>query len=327
MSETKEAEETLNVLADNMARSYERLRRTFALLEDAEAEDCRMEGGWSAKALLAHVAFWDRTQLARLQGLLAGEMVTFAPKELVQQNDERAAMDEGRLLDEVIAESEAARQNIVDFARVFPGELLEQEIGDGQMPPTPRAVFERMVNHARAHTLALYDWCGSTARWTRGTLGTLLEEQHTLLLESVAGLEEETILATKANGVWSMRDELVHAMAWSEFSCRVLDAWPDVDPAVIADWVQGEGEDEDDVNARLMAGRADMDMITVADGLATWHRRVIKRLEALRDEDLAVRGDYHFGSEGELSGFFYDLCLHQAQHSEHLWQARLGLTS
>lgn len=330
MSETTQAgvpqaDETQSMLAENLARSYERLRRTFALLEDQEAEDCRMEGEWSAKALLAHVAFWDETHLARLQGLLPGEVVTFAPKELVQRNDERAAMDEGRLLAEVIAESERARQSVIDFARALPAELLELDIGDAQLPPTPHAVFERLANHARAHTLALYAWCGSTRRWTRGTFCALLEGQHALLLESVAGLEEATILATKANGPWSMRDELVHALAWSEFSCHVLDGWPNVAPAMIADWVQGEGEDEDDVNVRLMAARADLNMIEVADGLATWHRRVMKRLEALGDEDLAVRGNYHFGGEGELSGFFYTLCLHQAQHSEHVWRARLGI--
>jgi hypothetical protein len=164
-------------------------------------------------------------------------------------------------------------------------------------------------------------------RWNTRNLLALLEDQHELLMESIAGLDEATILQTITHEPWSMRDELVHVLAWNEFELRLVDAWPDQQEEDIRTWMQQGDEGEDGVNERLAAERVDLNMIEVVDALATVHRRTIKRLEAGGEALLASEGNWFFGVTGPLSDFVFAMALHQAEHSEWLWKTRQALES
>jgi uncharacterized damage-inducible protein DinB len=292
----------------------------LALLEPSECELATMDGGWSPKTLLAHVAFWDEVQCRRMERALAGDSAgLWRPRE---SNDARAASDAARPLADVLAAAEAARARMAAFAESVPAAELTRDLPEGDRTLRLDVLLEHMVEHTERHRRDLFTWCGSPARWRRADLRALIDRHHTLLLESVAGLSEAQILSTRTETGWSMRDELVHLLAWSEYGVRVMDGWPQVAPEAIADYVSGEAKSEDEVNAGLLAARADMNMIEIADQLATFHRRTLNRFDALDDEALASHGDYGWGESGPQAGLLYRLALHQAEHAEALWRAR-----
>lgn len=320
MSESPPA--TLNgaQLAEQLRNSFQALLRTLDLLEPAECDAGRMEGGWSPKALLAHVAFWDDVQCRRMQRALAGGAPAFVS--LVAGNDERAADDDARTMDEVMASAEDARERLAAFAESLSAAELQSTPSEGERTLLPAVLLQHMVEHTHRHRRDLWRYCGSMARWSRADLRALIDRQHTLVLESVAGLTEEQILSVTAGGDWSMRDLLVHIMAWSEYTVAALDGWPHPAPAAVGVYAAGPARDEDAVNADLMAARAGLNMIEIADGLATFHRRTLNRYDALDDEALASEGDYVWGEVGPLSALLFALTLHQAEHAEALWRAR-----
>ena len=309
--------------AERLRRSFDALQYHLALFEPAEIEESRLENGWTPKAVLAHVAYWDDAQRERMQRALRGEAAGQRPS--AGDNDERAALDEQRPFAEVLAAAEAARARLVAFAETLDPAALERDYPEGERSLSLDKLLAHMVDHTRRHAADLFAYCGSMQRWGRAGLRHLLDEQHNALMDSVAGLDEATILSTHLSDLWTLRDQLVHTLAWSEYAYRVVEAWPNLPAEAIRDWLPAEGETEDDANARLQAQRAGMTMIEIVDMLATWHRRLLRRFDALSDEELCSYGDFGWGQHGELSRFLYSICLHQAEHAQEIWEKRLAM--
>lgn len=72
------------MVADYLKRNRAVTRQLAELVERLSAVDLAqpLGDGWTVKAALAHLAFWDRLALAMLDGWLAGgfEPVTFSPR-------------------------------------------------------------------------------------------------------------------------------------------------------------------------------------------------------------------------------------------------------
>ncbi len=297
---------------------FDRLLYVFAQLEPHEVDNVQLDNGWTPKGLLAHVAFWDTVQRCRMERALAGATSFALP---AGDNDNRAAQ-ELRPFAAVLAEAEAARAALVDFAATLPATALAHAYPEDDHTLSLDKLLRHMVNHTSQHTRDLFAYVASLRRWGRAGLRDLLDVQHNLLMDSIAGLDEETILTTRVAGGWSLRDQLVHVLAWSEYMYHVLVGWPAVAPAAIAEWIRAPGESEDAVNARTLQNRATMTMIEVVDMHATWHRRTLARIDALDDATLASKGDFGWGEQGELCHFLYSMCLHQAEHALEIWEVR-----
>jgi uncharacterized damage-inducible protein DinB len=306
-------------LAAALRSSFATLLEVAALLEPDEVGQPNMEGGWAPVSLLAHVGYWDDVQRRRMEAALAGEAIWVRPAE---SNDERAATDAARSWEEVLAEAEVARERLATLAASLDSETLQRDFAVGEQTLQPARLLTHMVQHTRSHTSDLFDFCGSMARWSRPALRAFLDHQHTLVMESIAGLTEEQILTTQTATGWSMRDELVHIMAYSDYTVRVLKGWPAVAPEAIAEFTVNDAQSEEAVNAALLAARADLNMIEIADWLATFHRRTLEQFDGFDDVALASVGDYGWGDPGPLSGFLFSMVHHQAEHAEALWKAR-----
>ncbi len=297
---------------------FDRLLYILAQLEPEELENAHLNNGWTPRAVLAHVAFWDDAQRRRMQEALAGARTWARPP---SDNDNRAASEQ-RPFAEVLAEAEESRAALIAFAESLSPEELARDYPEDDHTLSFDKLLRHMGNHTRQHADELFRYVASLRRWGRARLRNLLSVQHEMMMDSIAGLDEATILSTHVAGGWTLRDQLVHLLAWSEYGWLVLADWPTAAPAALAEWMAADGETEDDVNARLLANRADMNMIAVVDMLATWHRRTLARLDALDEAALAVSGDYGWGEEGELCGFLYRICLHQAEHALEIWETR-----
>ena len=217
MSDAKvdQPEPTPAHLARQLERSFAGMLATLALLEPAEIEAARLENGWTPQAVVAHVAFWDEVQLRRMQDALAGRSATTGFVRPPESNDERAAADDGRSLDAVMAAAHSARRALVEFAASLTPAMLAQGYAEGDNTLLLVERLTHMTNHTRNHARDIGAYCGSMRRWRRDGLRAFLVQQHANLLDSIAGLDEATILSTHVCGFWSIRDVLAHVLSSS----------------------------------------------------------------------------------------------------------------
>lgn len=303
-----------------LQKSFASLCETFSLLQPEEIENGRLENGWSPKALMAHVAFWDRAQTERMQRLVQANAAQTNLRSAWQNNDQRAVEDANRPWEEIMSEAENARKGMIDFVSNLSQETFDTEYSEGERAISPCKLFEHMVRHTREHRNELSEYCGSMARWSRPALRNFVVRQYTNLMDSIGGLDEATILATKVCGSWSMRDVLAHVLSWNEFEYRALKGWPTPNLESLAAWRFGENDSVDAMNERLLAARSDLDMIAIVDWLTTYHRKVLRLFDKASDEMLASPADVGWGKPIAMSNLIYDMSLHDLEHAEDIWQ-------
>lgn len=307
-------------IADQLQASYDSLCRTIGLLEVTEIETGQIEQGWTPKALMAHITFWDEYQTARMQAALLGTSAQTGFRRPELSNDERIVLDNARPWNMVWANADHARRDMIDFAHTLNAEQLAAAYPEGDGLLSLAKLLEHMVRHTRLHTQDLYRYCGSMTRWSRSELRMFLVEQHRNLMDGIGGLPESTILSAKVNDGWFIRDLLVHVLSWNEYIYLVLKQWPHADHESLTPWLGGSGVNE--MNANLLAERSRLNMIDICDGLMTYHRRILSHFDQATDEQLRGLGDYGWGEEGTLSSFFYGCALHEAEHAEDIWHYR-----
>ena len=314
---------TPDQLADALERSMRLLWETVALLEPDELESARLPGGWTPKALVAHIAFWDDYQTRRMAAAYRGESATAGFARPATDNDARAAEDEARPWEEVAAAAQAARANLVAFARSLPPEALARDYPEGDQTLSLLERLQHMARHVRSHCRELQLYCGSMQRWTRPALRDLMAEQHTNLMDSIGGLTEATMVSAQVCGVWTIRDVLAHVLSWNEYCAHLLAQWPPPDPATVAEWAWRDGDTMDTVNERLLAARAHLSLIDIADGLSTYHRKIMTAFDRFSDAQLNEEGQTWDGV-GPLSCFFFEIYAHEAEHAAQIWAYRAG---
>jgi uncharacterized damage-inducible protein DinB len=312
-------------LADDLERAYTQLWQTLSLLDAEELDRPCLHGGWSPKAMLAHIAFWDDYQTLRMIAAVNGNSADDGFPRPVEDNDQRAAADGGRAWDEVTQEADANRCRMIDFARSLREEqLTSYPEGQRQFDLTRQLIH--MSRHVRDHAREIAFYCGSLDRWGRAGLRRFVAAQSTNLLDSIGGLSEETITTVPVCGVWTIRDVIAHVASWDEYAVAVVKAWPGVDPSTRARWqiTDSGSNDGDAINAQLLADRAHLDAIGVLDDAVTVHRRLLRRFDRCSDDDLNRSGDIGFGLTAPLSYLFFSMAQHTAEHAVDIWTWRVG---
>lgn len=307
-------------LADQLQAAYDSLWRTIDLLDVSELETGRLENGWTPKTVLAHVAFWDEYQCQRMKAALRGDSAQSGFIRPATDNDERAALDEERTWDEIVAAADHARQQLIAFARFLDPSNLAHEYPEGDRTLSVQKLLEHMVRHTQLHMRELYGYAGSMTRWSKADLRAFIIRQHNNLMDGISGLTETTVLSSQVCGFWSIRDGLTHVLAWNEFEYTLLQGWPQAAVDKLEPW--RDAGDVDALNARLLAVRAPLNMIDICDGLMTYHRRIIRAFDQATDEQLRTIGDYGWGEQGSLSGLFYSFARHEAEHAADIWRFR-----
>ena len=142
---------TPSEIASQLSQTFTNLCQTFALLQPEEIDDGRMENGWSPKAVMAHVAFWDQAQTERMQRLVQENSSQSNLRQVWQDNDQRAVEDANRPWQEIMAEAESARKTMIDFVDDHSQETFETEYSEDERTLSPRKLFEHMVRHTKEH--------------------------------------------------------------------------------------------------------------------------------------------------------------------------------
>ena len=306
--------------ARDLERSYESFRRALAYLEPEEQHRSCLPDGWTPAAMVAHVAYWDNYQRRRMEAALTGAWAEEMPAHS-ESNDARAVNDAHLDWEVVLQDADQARQALVTFARsVTPAQIEAVYREGGKERPVLKILLGHMSKHAREHAATIARYCGSMDRWGRAGLRAFLIQQQKNFLDVISGLSEQTCAQVSVCGNWSVRDVLAHVLTWDEYTYQVVKQWPEVPMASLSPWIEGE---EDEVNARLMAAKADWGMIDLLDGLVTVHRRILRRYDTLSDEALAAEAEYGWGMRDTAVGFLYSMSIHTAEHAAELWEARI----
>ncbi len=320
--------------AEKLRRSYLNFRWPLFLLEPDEHTSPCLENGWTPIASVAHIAFWDRFQLQRMQAAL-GHRPNPPIVQSVATNDEMAA-NENRSWDTVVNEADEARQDLIDFALSLTSEQIEAEYTDrGNRAPIVKNLLERMPEHVNAHAEDVHTYCFSLDRWGRDRLFTFYRRHFNSLLDAITGLTETSCTAVPVCGDWTVRDVLAHILAWDEYVVELVKRWPDIslpsrqspasaspesasaDP--LAQWISGDDETR---NARLHDARAGLSMIEVLDNLATCHRQIVSRCQRLSEEKLRTEVEYDWGERGNLVNLLVSMSAHTADHAADIYAAR-----
>src|SRR5829696_5419784 len=122
---------------------HEALLETLAQVPAEQMTEPHFEGGWSVKDLLAHITFWERRPLGRIQATLRGEDLPPFPTGSVDTvNAQAYAASRDRPLDEIEADFHRTFQELLDLV----GSMSQEDLDDPQrFPWTRRAPVKRFL--------------------------------------------------------------------------------------------------------------------------------------------------------------------------------------
>ena len=150
------------MLAGQLNDARERLMAAFEGLTPEEMQEPGVAGEWSVRDVLAHVAAWDRAQTESYRQMLAGEHPAFLDlewEEIEAFNMERHGAAAGSSIEEVLAELEAARGEMVELLRdVDNQKLFAPAPGDEHADLSIAACITVSAGHDEEHAEMIEQW-------------------------------------------------------------------------------------------------------------------------------------------------------------------------
>jgi len=145
-----------------LAQSRQALLQAIHGLSVEEMTQVQVEGEWTIKDVLGHIASWDKVCLAPLQRFADG--VSFQVEvieDYLAWNDVQAAAKRDLPLGVVLDELTAVRQALADLAERLSAERWEQQIsfpwgGEG----TVAQALDGLSGHEMAHVRTVRQWRG-----------------------------------------------------------------------------------------------------------------------------------------------------------------------
>lgn len=140
---------------DNLAQGRQTLHQTIQGLSEAEMTQVPVEGSWTIKDVLGHVAAWEGVFLKPLRRYAEGQpFETEVVEDYLAWNDEQAARKRVVPLDAVLEELTAVRQGLVTAASALSAEQWEQRVpfpwgGKGTVAEALNGLQHHELEHMR----------------------------------------------------------------------------------------------------------------------------------------------------------------------------------
>nr|HID13933.1 DinB family protein [Anaerolineae bacterium] len=143
-----------------LAESRRALHQAIQSLNEEQMTQVQVEGVWTIKDMLGHIASWEETCLEPLRryadgGLFEVEVI----EDYLAWNDEQAARKRDIPLDVILDELTAIRQELVATASRLSGEQWEQRVpfpwgGEGAVAEA----LDVLCQHEWEHVRAIRQW-------------------------------------------------------------------------------------------------------------------------------------------------------------------------
>jgi uncharacterized protein (TIGR03083 family) len=161
---------TKETLLDAIRAGRARLEEVVAAIPEARLGEPGVEGQWSAKDVLAHLAFWERSMMERVRAAARGELPNRPERSESEQrahvdriNAEAYAAAKDRPAGEVLADFRASYQEVLALVGAL---TPEQLFGPGSIAertgvPVLDLIAGDTYEHYREHGDAIRAWLAS----------------------------------------------------------------------------------------------------------------------------------------------------------------------
>jgi len=306
-------------LFEDLINSRRELMRTMQFLNEQEAMACGGGDDWCVRDVISHITARECTALAAAQHLVEEGDPHF-PDPLGDQEFNQAAVRRRRdlALHDVIDELDGTRRQLLRYARKMHNHELY-----GQFPVRASGesrsvadVLHDLVEHDYLHAADIWRRRAQNGMLRRAEFRFIISDERNRFLNALGGMFEQDMFSVEVCGYWTVKDVMAHMLAWDEEILRTAQHWTGERP-----WQDGALYD-DEWNEMEVAKRADLDVIALADGLATEHRRLLQAFDALSDEELAVTSVAPWGERMSLLSFLHEMALHNSTHLASLESLR-----
>lgn len=302
-------------LFEDLVNARRELMRSLQFLSEKEALTCGGSDDWCVRDVMSHITARECTALAAAQHLVEEGDPHF-PDPLGDKEFNRLAVRRRRdlALQDVIDELDGTRRQIMRYTRKMNNHELY-----GQYPVRATGEFKSVADVL--HELVEHDYLHAADNWRRRAQNGLLHrtefrfiisDERNRFLNALGGMFEQDMFSVEVCGYWTVKDVMAHMLSWDEEILRTVEHWTGERP-----WQDGALYD-DEWNEMEVAKRADLDVIALADGLATEHRRLLQAFDALSDEELAVTSVTPWNERMALVSFLYEMALHNSTHRKDL---------
>ena len=227
---------------------------------------------WCVRDVMSHVTGREAAFFAAVRNLVNDGDPCF-PDPLDERQFNLAAIERRSdfSMAEVMDELDSLRQQIMKYLRKLPNQSLFggyevrasgewQSIADVSTPPLPTTTCTPTASGSGVPRPACCIGTSSAARSLR---------ERNEFLNAIGGMHESEMISVETCGYWTVRDLMAHVLSWDEEIYRTVKHWTGD-----RSWQDGALFD-DEWNEREVNQRVDLDVIDLADGLATWHRRIL----------------------------------------------------
>lgn len=238
----------------------------------AERQGDALPSGWTAKEMLAHVAYWESTLPDQLRALQAGGTPT--PCSDVDAENARVGAEAREMTaPEVLERLDAAHARAVEAV----GGLDENEAGDEGLVAK---VADETYDHYAEHVTEL--WVLGQPRG-RDELLARVDDGWRRFRDTIRGMGRARMGDRTPVG-WTNKDLIAHCAAWEELTSRRLRRLRETGMREFPE----VGVDTDAFNARVVEAHRLAGPEAVLDELDTAHRLLRGEIAQLRDEQVVA---------------------------------------
>lgn len=304
----------LSLLQDMLGARRE-LMRSLKFLGAREATSIELRPNWCVRDVISHITAVEVTALAATRHLVEdGVPLFYDPMD--ERDFNRGAIQRRKdfALADVVDELDGTRRQLLKLLRkVSDPDLVEKfPVGHTDEMRSLADVLEHIVAHDHEHATDIWQWRAAVGLLKRDRFRDLVLIERRNLLDSLSGLFEDDMTNVAVCGRWTVQDVMAHVLSWDEEAYRTAEHWSKDRP-----WQEGTLYD-DEWNEAEVASRATLNVIDLADGLATYHRRWLQLFDRLSDEELVETGVAPWGESMALVCFFMEMADHDAVHAPDL---------
>ncbi|MCB0200757.1 MAG: maleylpyruvate isomerase N-terminal domain-containing protein [Anaerolineae bacterium] len=298
-------------LYEELISARQELKRSLLFLTSDETRQPGIHAQWCIRDVVSHVTGREAALFAAVRNLVNEGDPCF-PDPLDDREFNMAAIQRRRdfSMAEVMDEMDSLRQQIMRYLRRLPNRALfgPHEIRATGEQQSIADVLHATIAHDYLHADGIWQW--------RAEVGLLhlddfrrhiMRERHEFL-NAMGGMHESDMVSVETCGYWTVRDLMAHVLSWDEEIYRTVKHWTGERA-----WQDGALYD-DEWNEREVNQRAGMDVIELADGLATYHRRILQFCDNAAPADLVVVARTPWGEPMALLSLLYEMAAHDAVH-------------
>lgn len=308
-------------LREQVRGMYAALERAIAPILPAQMGVPGVNGAWSVKDELAHLTFWHRNFLSRVQCVTTGVASSGTDIDDDTWNMRCFVANRDRTLDDVFADLWCTQQAILDTIDALPEPLLFNAGPHGGA--LWEAVDGTILGHYPEHIAQIEQWSAQhvTIPTSKPDLLFRIADSYAALTSTIDAMPPRELILPGVNSDWSARDELAHVAFWEERILVVLRAAlagedPPHPPLV------GNTEKVDAMNAEVFAASRERRIDDVLADAERTHTDLIATVVALSDD--AIFDPHRFAwMNGDPLGraLAADTYFH---YPEHTWNIQRG---